>query len=87
MRPIATDVRGVCPSVCLSRSSNRLRCAKTAERIRKLFGVNTRSGLQHWVLISPQTGGRDVLLNFGTPLISPEPLKLETTDPIQNCTK
>jgi len=42
MQPIVTDVRGVCPqSVCLSRGSTRLHCAKTAERIKILFGVNT----------------------------------------------
>jgi len=41
MQPIATDVRGVCLSVSLSRGSTRLRCAKTAEWIEMLFGVNT----------------------------------------------
>jgi len=37
MQLIVTDVRGVRPSVCLSRGSTRLRCAKTAERIKMPF--------------------------------------------------
>jgi len=41
MQTIVTDVRGVCPSVCLSRGSTRLHCAKTAKRVKILFGVNT----------------------------------------------
>jgi len=44
MQTIVTDVRGVCPSVCLSRGSTRLHCAKTAERIKILLGVNTPAG-------------------------------------------
>jgi len=31
MQAIATDIRGVCQSVCLSRGSTRLHCAKTGE--------------------------------------------------------
>jgi len=45
------DVRGavsVCqsvrPSVCLSRSSTRIRCAKVAKRIQILFVLNTLKG-------------------------------------------
>jgi len=41
MQPIVADVSGVCPSVSLSGGSTRLHCAKTAERIKLLFGVNT----------------------------------------------
>jgi len=41
MRSILTDVRGVCLSVRLSRGSSRLRCAKLAEQIKMLFGMNT----------------------------------------------
>jgi len=44
MQTIVTDDRGVCPSVCLSRSSTRLHCAKTVERIKMLFGVNIPGG-------------------------------------------
>jgi len=45
MHPILTDVRGVCHSVrlsdCLSCGSAWLRCAKMAEWIKIVFGVNT----------------------------------------------
>jgi len=44
MQSILTDVRSVCQSVCLSRGSSRLHCAKTAEQINMLFGVNTSGG-------------------------------------------
>jgi len=40
MQPILTDVLGV----SLSRGSTRLHCAKRAERITMLFGVNTCGG-------------------------------------------
>jgi len=40
MLTILTDVRGVCLSVCLSCGSSRLHCAKMAEQIKMLFGVN-----------------------------------------------
>jgi len=50
MQSIATDVRGVCQSVCLSRGSSQLRCAKTAEQIKMLFGVNTPGGPWNVVL-------------------------------------
>jgi len=36
MQSILTDVRGVCQSVCLSRGSSRLHCAKMAEQIKML---------------------------------------------------
>jgi len=53
-----------------------------AEQIKMLFGVNTPGG-QWNMLIDvgsdlPQRGGGDALLNFGTPLLSSEWLKLET---------
>jgi len=44
MQTFVTDVRGVRPSVCLSRGSTRLHCVKTAEQIKILFGVNTLGG-------------------------------------------
>jgi len=49
MQPIVTDARVVCPSVHQSvsqssRGSTRLHCAKTAELIKMLFGVNTLRG-------------------------------------------
>jgi len=67
MLTIVTDVRGVCLSVCLSRGSTRPHCAKTAERIKMLFGVNTvgshRTLCYTGVLITPQRG-RGVGENF-----------------------
>jgi len=39
----------VSPSVCLSRGISRLRCAKTAEQIQMLFGVNTSGGQRNIV--------------------------------------
>jgi len=68
MQPIVADVHGVCPSVCpfvrqsvcLSRGSTRLRCAKTAERIKMLFGVNilgAHDTLCYTGVLIPQTGG------------------------------
>jgi len=60
---IVTDVRGVClsvrPSVCLSRGSIRLRCAKTAEQIKILFAMNAVVGSRNTVLegaSDPSTG-------------------------------
>jgi len=44
MQTIVTDVCGVRPSVCLSRDSTRLHCAKTSERIKIPFEVNTLGG-------------------------------------------
>jgi len=41
---IVTDDRGICPSVSQSRGSTRFHCAKTAKRIKILFGVNTVRG-------------------------------------------
>jgi len=50
MQTIVTDERGVCPSVCLSRSLNRLHCTTTAELIQILFGVQTSWGpKEHFV--------------------------------------
>jgi len=58
MQTIVTDVRSVCLSVSLLRGSTRLRCAKTAKRIKTLFGLNTFGGPRNIVLeevlISPQ---------------------------------
>jgi len=48
-------------SVCLSRGSTRLNCAKTAEGIKVLFGVNTLRGQRNIALDGgpdpPQRGG------------------------------
>jgi len=44
MQSILTDSLGVCLSVCLSRGSSRLHCAKMAEEIKMLFGVSTPGG-------------------------------------------
>jgi len=61
MQTIVTDVRGVCPSVCLSRDSTRLHSRKTAKRIKMLFGVNTLGGPGNSMLNGgpdpPQRGG------------------------------
>jgi len=65
MQTIVTDVYGVCQSVSLSlsRGSTRLHCAKTAEQIKMLFGVNTFEGPRNIVLDGgpdpPQRGGFD----------------------------
>jgi len=65
MQTIVTDVSGVCPSVCLSRGSTRLLCAKTAEQIKILFRVDTLGGPRNIVLdggLDPSTalgGGFD----------------------------
>jgi len=53
MQTIVTDV----PAVCLSCGPTRLHCAKTAERIKIQFGVNT-SG-------SPRNGMLDERLLIG----------------------
>jgi len=52
----------VWPSVCLSRSSTRLHCAKVAKRIKMLFGVNTTGGSWNVALdggADPHTEGRE----------------------------
>jgi len=51
MQTIVTDVRRVCPSVCLSRDSTRLRCAKTAEQIKILFVVKTLGGPRNNIVL------------------------------------
>jgi len=53
--------QSVRPSVCLSRGSTRLRCAKTAEQIKILFGVNTLGCPRNTVL----DGGSDPPLRRG----------------------
>jgi len=51
MQTIVTDVRLCVVSVrCLSRGSTRLHCAKTAERIKIVFGVNTPGSPRNIVL-------------------------------------
>jgi len=60
-------------SVCLSRGSPLLHCAKMAEQIKMLFGVNT-PGVHEtlcymWVLIPPERG-RGPLYILGPPPIS-----------------
>jgi len=61
MQPIVTNVCGVCPSVRLSCGATLLHCAKKAEQIKMLFGVNTSGGPWNTVLHGgpdpPQTGG------------------------------
>jgi len=62
MQPIVTGVRGVCPSVCLSRGSTRLHSAKTAELIKMLLGVNTPGGRRNVLLegvLIPHRWGRE----------------------------
>jgi len=46
---IVIDNHGVCPSVCLSHSSTRLHCAKTAEEIKVLFRVTLLGLVEHCV--------------------------------------
>jgi len=50
MQTIVTNDRGICLSVCLLCGSSRLHCAKTAEQIKMLFGVNTHRGTWNIVL-------------------------------------
>jgi len=51
MQAIVTDVRGVCPSVLsVSYGSTRLHCAKMAQRVKILFGVNSPEGPRNIVL-------------------------------------
>jgi len=61
-------MRRIALSFCLSRGSTRLRCAKTAELINILFGVNTLGGTRNAVLdggLDPtQRGERGVEENF-----------------------
>jgi len=62
MQTIVTyDRMSVRQSVCLSRGSTRLYCAKTAQRIKILFGVNTLGGPRNIMLDGgpdpPQRGG------------------------------
>jgi len=69
MQPIVTNVRGVCPSVCLSRGSTRLHCAK-----KRLNGSRCCWGWTPFlcytgVLILPQRGGAYFLI-LGPPRIS-----------------
>jgi len=69
MQTIVTDVRGVCLSVCqpvrqlvclsrgLTRGSTQLHCAKMAEQIKMMFGVNTPGG--PWNIVSD--GGTNLI--------------------------
>jgi len=50
MQTIVTDVCGISPSVCLSRSLTRLYYAKTAKQIKILFEMNTLGGPKNIVL-------------------------------------
>jgi len=75
LQMIAVYVRqSVRQSVCLSRGSTRLHSAKTAERIKILFGVNTQGAPRNTektgVLIAPQRGGGEFgkISPFGDPL-------------------
>jgi len=68
-------------SVCPSFGSSRLHCAKVAEQIKMLFGVNTPGDPWNIVLgVGPDPPQREVegpVLNLGTPLLSSEWLKLQ----------
>jgi len=71
MQSVLTNVCGI----CLSCGSYRLHCAKMAEQIKMLFGVNTPAGPRNIVLkvvLIPHS------FEFWDPLLSPEWLKLET---------
>jgi len=85
MQPIVTDVRGVCPSVSLSvchrdqlslivqQWLNRSRCCSGEHSgLLGAHGTLCYTG----VLIPHRQGEGDLLLNFGTALLSPERLKL-----------
>jgi len=58
MQTAVTEVGGVCPSWKLSRGPTRLHYAKTAERIKMLFGLNTPGGPRNTVLDSEGRGIR-----------------------------
>jgi len=71
-------------SVCLSRGSYRLHCAKKmVEQIKMLFGVNTPGNPCNIVLDGgpgpPTKRGGDPVLNVGTHLLSEERQQLETS--------
>jgi len=74
MQTTVTDVHGV----CLSCGSPRLHCAKMAEEIKMLFGVNNTSSPWNAVRHADPFTQReeDIILNFGTTLITWEWLKL-----------
>jgi len=69
-------------SVRLSRGSTRLHCAKTAEQIKMLFGMNTlgspRDIVLYWGPDLPTDRGRGPTFKFCDPLVSLERLDLET---------
>jgi len=44
MQTVVTNDHAMCSSVCLSHGSSRLHCAKMAEQVKMLFGVNTPGG-------------------------------------------
>jgi len=64
MRPTATNDPIACVSVSQSayQSVTRLRCAKTAKRIKMLFGKQTREDTRHIML----DGGPDHVITFFT---------------------
>jgi len=84
MQTIVIDEHSVCLSVCLSRGSTWLHCAKNGRGDQDAVGGEyTWGSVKHCVrrggvLIPHREGSRDLLLNFGSPLISPEWLKLGT---------
>jgi len=68
----AVSVRQSSWSVCLSRSSARLHCAKMAEQIKMLFGVSAPGDTWNVVLdvgnwCPYRHGSHDLLLTSGTP--------------------
>jgi len=77
----------VCQSVCLSRGSSRLHCAKMTEPLSHatliggVWGEHSCGPMEHCVrreLSSPADRERGPVLNFETSLLSSERLKLET---------
>jgi len=75
VQTIVTDDCGV----CLSRGSTWLHCAKMAEQIKMLFGVNTSGGPGNTgVLIPLYIGVMRPTFECSDPLVSLEWLKLQT---------
>jgi len=71
MQTIVTNVSCVCLSVCLLCSSSRLHCAKMAEQIKILIGMNSHWGpwniVLDWGHDPPQEGDliQSLLNQFG----------------------
>jgi len=67
MQTTITADCGVCQSVCLSHGSTRLYGAKTAKRVKMLFGVNNLGSPQNKSPDSLTGGGRvqEDFVNYG----------------------